>query len=154
MIYPGESYLCKPSRRFRMACWLMEVMSLLAWISLSYLSAQNKLSCPFSSGSTSRPSRSLPSLQSRLLSMILSLHSVCVLFILALLYGLRRVALPLYENMTPSCQGSVAINRRHGGGATPLEILIFRLHFGQRPRGPGVTLHFLCRPPSTSWSNG
>lgn len=47
--------------------------------------------------------------------------------------GTNGVALPLYENMTPSCQGSVPINRRHGGGATKLEIRISCLHFGWHP---------------------
>lgn len=40
------------------------------------------------------------------------------------------LALPLYENMTPSCQGSVPINRRHG---REMEIRISCLHFGRRP---------------------
>lgn len=47
--------------------------------------------------------------------------------------GTDGVALPLYENMTPSCQGSVPINRRHGGGAAKMEIRISCLHFGRRP---------------------
>lgn len=126
MICTGE---CKHRHRFGMTCWLIEVMSLLAWISLSYLSAQNKWSCPFSSGSTTRRS-----LSSRLFSVLWSCPPPCPCpfhfsLIIWLAMGTDGVALPLYENMTPSCQGSVPINRRHGGGATKLEIRIFRLHF-------------------------
>lgn len=129
-----------------MTCWLIEVMSLLAWISLSYLSAQNKWSCPFSSGSTTH--RSLP-LSSRLFSFLWSCPPPCLCpfhfsLIIWLAMGTDGVALPLYENMTPSCQGSVPINRRHGGGATKLEIRIFRLHFDV---GSEVTLSLALLPP-------